>query len=143
MTHQPHPSRRSEAGSAAVELTLLTPVLIGLLLFLVAAGRAATSRSQLEAAARDAARAAANARTAPAAERAAIAAAQATIIEGGVACQRLTVSIEGSDLRPGGSAYAQLSCQVSYAGLTGIGLPGSRTISVQFRAPIDTFRAMP
>ena len=44
------------AGSACVELVLLTPVFILLLFFVVVAGRLAVSRNQIDGAARDAAR---------------------------------------------------------------------------------------
>ena len=54
--------RRDERGSAAVELVLLTPLLVSLMLFVVALGRMASAEGTVDDAARDAARSAANAR---------------------------------------------------------------------------------
>ncbi len=48
--------RDRERGSASVELVLMTPVLIVLLLFVVALGRLAAARGEVDAAARDVAR---------------------------------------------------------------------------------------
>ncbi|MCZ7537753.1 MAG: pilus assembly protein [Acidimicrobiia bacterium] len=44
--------RRHERGSASIELVLLTPVLVGLLLLVVAFGRIQNARADVEAAAR-------------------------------------------------------------------------------------------
>ncbi len=52
-----------ERGSAAVELVLATPVLVALMLLAVAGGRLASARGEVDAAARDAARAASIGRT--------------------------------------------------------------------------------
>ncbi len=74
MTRSPRPGRRhsvrpgrrersasrrdhSDAGVAAVELAIVLPVLIGVIMLAVVAGTAAVGQLQLEAAARDAARA--------------------------------------------------------------------------------------
>lgn len=45
---------RPERGSAAVELVLVTPVLVVLMLFVVAGGRLASTRAEVDAVARDA-----------------------------------------------------------------------------------------
>ena len=71
--------RRGETGSAAVELTLLTPLFVLFLLLVVAAGRMATARADVDGAARDAARAASDARDAASADRASREAASATL----------------------------------------------------------------
>src|SRR5205814_5965858 len=60
-----------ERGSIAVEFVILAPLLIGLMLFLVLAGRVVESHGQVDGAARDAARAASVARSAADAQAAA------------------------------------------------------------------------
>uniref|UniRef100_UPI001EF46B16 TadE/TadG family type IV pilus assembly protein n=1 Tax=Frankia sp. CiP3 TaxID=2880971 RepID=UPI001EF46B16 len=69
---RPRPYREGrDAGSAAVELTLLAPLLILLLLLVVAAGRQVQARLLVDAAARQAARAATASRSPVQAARAA------------------------------------------------------------------------
>ena len=131
-----------QRGSAAVELVLITPVLIALMLFVVAGGRLASSRADVDAAARDSARAASIARSPATAERDANAAAEATLIDRHLSCQTMTVTIDTSQFRPGGTVATTVSCDVELADLTGLGLPGRRTLSSRFVEPVDTFRGV-
>ncbi|MEW6473876.1 MAG: TadE/TadG family type IV pilus assembly protein [Actinomycetota bacterium] len=131
-----------DRGSAAVELVLVTPVLIALMLFVVAGGRLASSRADVDAAARDSARAASLARSSTMAERDGRAAAEATLSDQGVACRTLAVTIDTAQFRPGGTVAATVSCDVELADLTGLGLPGRRTISSRFVEPVDAFRGV-
>ena len=62
---------RRDRGSMTVEFVLLAPLLLGLMLFLVLAGRVVEAHGQADGAARDAARAASVARSLPAAQAAA------------------------------------------------------------------------
>ena len=134
--------RAPERGSASVELVLMTPVLIALLLFVVALGRLAGARGEVDAAARDAARAAANARSAPAAQQAGLEAASATLADRGVECRQLSVGVNTSDFRADGLVRASVQCVVDLEGVAGIGLPGSRTLSATFAAPLDRHRGV-
>jgi Flp pilus assembly protein TadG len=131
-----------ERGSAAVELVLVTPVLVALLLFVVAGGRLASSRADVDAAARDSARAASIARSGAAAERDGRAAAEATLADGRLSCRTLAVTIDTSAFRPGGTVAATVTCDVDLADLTGLGLPGSRAVTSHFVEPVDTFRGI-
>lgn len=131
-----------QRGSAAVELVLVTPVLITLMLFVVAGGRLATSRADVDAAARDSARAASIARSPATAERDGTIAAEATLTDRDVTCRTLTVTIDTADFRPDGTVAATVSCDVELADLTGLGLPGRRTISSRFVEPVDAFRGV-
>ena len=65
------PDGGGERGSLAVEFVILAPLLIGLMLFLVLAGRVVEAHGQVDGAARDAARAASVARSAADAQAAA------------------------------------------------------------------------
>lgn len=131
-----------ERGSAAVEMVLLTPVLVVFLLFVVFVGRLSGARSDVQAAARDAARAASIARGPDSARERGADAARRRLNEGGVECRSLNVLIAEDDFRPGGTVSAALSCTLDLSDLTLLGVPGTRTISATFREPIDTFRGV-
>jgi Flp pilus assembly protein TadG len=134
--------RLSDRGAATTELVLLAPVVIVALLFIVALGRLASARQDVEAAARDAARAAANARTAPAARSDGEAAAKAALQEGGMHCRHLNVDVPTDDFRAGGIVTATVSCTVDLGDLTGLRMPTSRTITASFTVPIDRYRGV-
>lgn len=131
-----------ERGAATTELVLLAPVLILMLLFVVALGRIAGTRQDVDAAARDAARAAANARSADAARTDGDAAARVTLDAGGISCRTLLVDIATSDFRAGGIVTAKVSCTVDLGDLTGLRMPASRTITASFAAPVDQYRGV-
>jgi Flp pilus assembly protein TadG len=144
------PQRRSflkrtatSQGSASVELVLATPVLVALMLLAVAGGRLATARGDVDAAARDSARAASIARSPVAADRDARAAAEATLGDRNVTCRALTVTVDLTDYQPGGTVTSTVTCGVDLADLTGLGiLPGVRNVSSSFTEPVDRFREM-
>ncbi|MFN0284864.1 MAG: TadE/TadG family type IV pilus assembly protein, partial [Kineosporiaceae bacterium] len=73
---------RRERGSMAVEVVILTPVLVAFILLVVAFGRYVTARGDVEAVARDAVRAASLERTAGQARAAANAAVAAGLGRG-------------------------------------------------------------
>ena len=81
----------SERGSATLELVLLTPLLLLMLMFVVLLGRLGEARSDVDRAARDAARAASIARDSTDAETAGRSAASETLASGGVACRQLVL----------------------------------------------------
>lgn len=130
----------AERGSVTVELALITPVLLTLLLLTVSLGRMAAARSDVDAAARDAARAASLARSTNQAIDDGTDAARRTLTEGGVTCRKLMVAIDADSFRAGGSVRATVSCDAELETLSGIGLPGSRTISSTFVEPVDLYR---
>ena len=133
--------RRDEAGGAAVELTLATPLLLLFMLLMVALGRLATARADVDGAARDAARAASIAREASQAEQAARETAVATLGEPGVTCRNLDVAVDTTAFRPGGLVVADVTCVVDLADLSLLRLPGRKAVHARFVAPVDTFRA--
>jgi Flp pilus assembly protein TadG len=130
----------TEHGSAAVELVLLTPVLVALLLFVVMVGRLEAARGTVDAAARDAARAASVARSPAAAQTAAIAAANASTRTAGLHCESLAVDIAG-DATAGTMIAATVTCTVPLGDLAlGLHIPATRTITAHFVAPVDQYR---
>jgi hypothetical protein len=131
---------RSERGSAATELALLTPVLVLLLLLMVAFGRIARGRADVDSAARDAARAATLARSPDSAQAMAEQAAEATLTTAGLSCSRFQVVMDLGDFRPGGLVAADVSCDVELADLVLLRLPGTKTLRSRSVSVVDRFR---
>jgi Flp pilus assembly protein TadG len=129
------PSGDGERGSMAVELVIMTPVLVMFMLLVVAFGRYVWIRGQIEAAARDAVRAAAFERSAGDAEAAADDMAQAQLE--GRSCSEGALS---GAFVAGGTIKYTLTCHVSYDELGLIGLPDGDDVTVSSDAPLDQFR---
>lgn len=134
--------RRSEAGSAAVELAILAPVLVILLLLVVTLGRVVSARQRVDDAAADAARAASWASSAPAAAAAARSAAGRDLAGSHLTCSPYTVSVDTTRFAAGGVVVVHLSCTASLAGLSLLRLPGSASLASTSAAPIDTYRSL-
>lgn len=137
------PGLRTERGSATAELVLLTPLVVGMLLLIVALGRFTEARSDVDAAARDAARAASIARTGDSARVDAAEAAASTLQAGGTSCRTMTVDLDLADFRPGGNVAARIACVVDLADVSMLRLPGSKTFAATSVSVIDLFRAQP
>jgi Flp pilus assembly protein TadG len=130
----------NDRGSASVELVLVTPVLLVLLLLVVALGRLADARAQVDGAARDAARAASIARGPDSARSQAEAAAGARLVEGGVTCRGLDVEVDLGRFRAGGTVSATVTCDVDFGDLTLLGVPGSRAVAATSAEVVDVYR---
>lgn len=129
-----------DRGSASLELVLLTPVLLALLLLVVTAGRYGAARADVDAASRDAARAASIERSPAAAQDAAEAAALTRLRERSVVCRDFALALDLSDFRAGGSVSATVSCDVALGDVSGLSLPGTMGFESTFSHPVDTFR---
>jgi Flp pilus assembly protein TadG len=121
----------------AIEIVILTPVLIAFTLLVVAGGRLVGRQGDVDSAARDAARAASVERSADAAVVAARRAALASLPRD-AACE--PAAVDTSKWAQGGSVQVTIACQVSYSGLGLIGLPGSAHVKGSSVAPLDQFR---
>ena len=132
--------RGDERGSASIELVLLTPVLVGMLLLVVAFGRLQNARADVEAAARSAARAAATQRNPVAAQRAGERAAFMEFDGGRYRCDPLTFAIDTAQFTADSVVAATVSCNVALGDVSGMGIPGSHTITATFSEPLDRFR---
>lgn len=128
---------RGERGSMAVEVVILAPVLMAFILLIVAFGRYVAVNGDIEATARDAARAA-SLETDWAAARQSAAHVVNQGLEDGMSCVQLDMG--GSDWRPGGEVVVRLTCRVSYDGLGLIGLPGGVDVDTTSVAPLDPYR---
>ena len=129
-----------EEGGAAVELAIVTPVLIVMLLFVVGLGRLASTREVVDGAARDAAREASIRRSPGRAVAEADAIARETLGGRDVTCRDLAVDVDTSDFRPGGTVGVEVACTVSLSDVALSGLPGSKRLRSSFVAPIDRLR---
>jgi Flp pilus assembly protein TadG len=135
---------RAEDGSATTELVLVTPLLIILLLFATLAGRLALSRSDVQGAARDAARAASIERSPTAARLAAVDAAKDNLERSGTSCGDLRVEPDLTDFQPGGSVQVKVTCQVPLGDLMLLRLPASsKEVAATAVEVIDLYREAP
>lgn len=134
-----------ERGSIGLELALVVPVLFVLVAFVVGIGRIAEADGRVEAAARDAARAASLATGAGGAEQAARVAGQATLLVDGLTCADSAVDVTSyADDGPGGGAdrvVVSVACTASLSDLAVPGLPGSHRLTATSTAPLDPFRS--
>ena len=134
-------TRRNETGSATAELVILTPLLILLLLLVVAFGRLAGARLDVNGAAAQAARAASIARSPSAAAAQASQTAAAALASQHVTCTHLSVAVDTSQFVPGGHVAVTVSCSVDLSTLTGLHLPASETLTHRFVEPLDRYRS--
>ncbi len=134
--------RRDERGSVTAELVILTPLLILFLLFVVALGRLAGARIEVDGAAAQAARAASIARSPAAATAVAKETASSALSSEHVTCAHLAVGVDTADFVPGGSVAVTVSCAVDLSTLTGLHLPVTDILSNRFVEPIDAYRSL-
>jgi len=136
---QPQAHFHAQAGTAAVELVVLTPLLLMMLCLIVGLGRAADARGRLVGAVRDAARAASLAATPPAAARAAHDTALADLAGAGLECRRPQVSADTTAWQPGGQVSIRIRCALDLSALVVSGLPGHRTLTADATVPLDSY----
>lgn len=128
---------RGETGSAAVEVAMLAPVFLALISFVVFVGRIGSLGQNTASAARDAARAASIHSAAP--DGWAIDAATTTLSDSQVSCRDLMVDVDSSRSEPGGSVTVTVTCTVEVRDLTGLPLPGAKSVSSSSVAVIDRY----
>lgn len=133
-------TERSEHGGATVELTLIAPLLLLLLLFVVALGRIALAREEVQGAARDAARQASMQRSPTAAASSAEATARQSLETGKVSCRQSDVVADTSSFRSGGWVAVDVTCHADLNSLSLLRIPSSKAIHARFVEPIDTYR---
>ena len=134
---------RDERGAVATELVLLTPLLILMLLFVVALGRLAGARIDVDGAAAQAARAASTATTPAQATAAAQQAATAALGSDHVTCATLQVATDTARFAPGGSVTVTVTCAVALSDLSGLRLPVTEQVSSTAASVVDTYRSAP
>lgn len=149
LEHSTHRRDGRDAGSAAVELVLATPVLVLFMLFMVFVGRVVVAMGEVDAAARDAARAASLSRSTQTARLAAERAAAADLFGNRlVACERVAVDVDTSEFTPrqtaagatAGTVAVNVQCQMRTSDLSSLGLRGAQLVERRATAPVDAFR---
>jgi TadE-like protein len=130
-----------ERGSLALELVVLTPVLVFTLWLLgVLSVRAMVAHAQVDSAARDAARAASIARSPAAARQAATTTAVSSLQQARRTCQAVQVNTHTEDFRPGGTVQVTVGCTIRLQDLGLPFTPVTRTTRAAYTAPIDLHR---
>jgi TadE-like protein len=130
---------RGDRGSLAIELVILTPILVLFMAVLVALGRIVEAQGQVDGAARDAARAASIAQNPGTALSDAQTAADGDLIGASKCADTPNVTFGGgTDLTPGGVVNIIVTCRVALPALSFIGFQ-TKTITGHASAPIDTF----
>jgi hypothetical protein len=123
---------------------LVLPLAAIMAVFAIFCFRLAGTRLDLNATASAAARAASMARSPQAAVDAATQAAHANLADHHRTCNPLQVDVDvdTSNFHRGGQVAVTITCHMSTAGLTGLGLPGTLTGSATAHAIIDTHRVL-
>jgi Flp pilus assembly protein TadG len=122
-------------------LVLLTPLLILILLFVVALGRLAGARIEVDGAASQSARAASLARDPATASATAQQTATAALGSDHITCAQLSVNTDTAQFQPGGAVAVTITCNVSLSDLTGLRLPASQSVTSRSVAVIDQYRS--
>ena len=129
-------SSDAERGSMAVEIVLLTPLLVMMMFLVVAFGRYVSAEGAAQALARDAVRSATlerNGEAALAAARSMAAAAEPA----NLSCA--PAELHGAFVK-GGQVTVDVECTVSFRDLGLIGLPGEADVTASSTAPLDEYR---
>jgi Flp pilus assembly protein TadG len=134
-------ARHAERGNAALEAVIGVPVVLLLLVVLIGAGRISGAHQLVDDAAGDAARAASEARTVPAAVDAARQAATDSLAGRGLSCEPMSVAVDTSNWQPGGTVGVTLSCT---ARLQDLPRPfgANRQIIARAASVIDVYRQL-
>ncbi|GAA4956749.1 pilus assembly protein [Streptomonospora halophila] len=135
--------RDSQRGSMALELTVLTPLLLLFALLMILAGRVTRAEATADEVAHSAARAASLERTPDRAEAAAASVAASALDSQGLACSDYDLRLEHGGLSAGGAVTAVLACRVDLGDLSGLDVPGSHTVEGESTVVVDTFRGRP
>lgn len=132
---------RGDRGSVATEVTLVTPFLIMLLVFVaVLIHRGVDARLRLDDAAHQAARAASLQRSHAAAAAAAQSSAASALATARGLCQSLGVAATGA-IVPGGVVTVTVSCVLDLRDAVLLGVPGQTRLSATASEPLDTYRS--
>lgn len=131
-----------DGGSITVEMVLLAPVVFAIFCFVVGLGRLDEAHGQLVGAARDAARAASDARSPVDAVTAATSTAHADLATAGLMCRDASVHVDTAQFIAGGIVSVTVSCTTDLSDVTISGLPGAKTLIASASAPLDRYRGV-
>jgi len=131
--------RCDDTGSVAVEIALGVPISVLVLFLVIAAFHLSRATVDVNSAAAAGARAGSLSRS-PAAAAAAARTAATTTLAG--QCAAVSVEVDTSNFRRGGTVTVAVACTVTTRGLTGIGIPGSVTTRAASTSPVDVYRSV-
>ena len=131
-----------DRGALSIEYVIVTPIIFLVFALVYVFGRMAEVDSVLDAATRDAARAASIAPSYAEAQRAATQTVHDEIYHGSTTCRDTLQVTVSSNFRPGETIIVRATCTypISDAGLPGA--PGSVTVHSQFATVIDPNRSL-
>ena len=132
---------QEDRGSASAELALLTPLLILIAVLVLLAHRIVSAGTAADAAAAAAARAATLERTPAAAHTAAETAAANAVRTHELSCATYDLTVDTGRLQPGATVRATLTCTADLSDLSGLGVPGTRTIEGTAASVVDSYRS--
>lgn len=127
----------------ALELAILTPVVIVMLLVVVAFGRVTQGRQLVDQAAAAAARAASLSATSSQAATDARQAALDTLAQAGMSCTGADITVDTTAFRPGGQVSATVTCTTTLSAMAMTGLPGTMALNATATSPLEAFRDLP
>ena len=126
----------SERGTMSIEMVVLVPVLLLITMVAVAGGRIVSAQGMVEAASRDAARAASMERSVGAASTAA----NQSLSQADTANASCSAGVDVGGFRRGGAVTVSVSCRVKLSDLGLIFLPGTTVVRAESSAPVDQWR---
>lgn len=133
-----------DRGALSLEAMILLPALLLVLLLVIALGRISSSDNAVDAAARNAARAASLERSAGAARSAGQNVAHQVLSRQGLQCTATSVSISTdgftAPIGEPATTAATVRCTVRLSDIGLPGLPGSKTLTSTFTSPLDSYR---
>lgn len=129
-----------DAGFGALELVIMTPVVMLMLLLVVGFGRLTHGRQLAQQAADAAVRAATLDSDRSRADSDARQAAQDTLTQAGVSCRPFSAAVDTGDFRPGGQVTVTVTCTTSLSDLGLVGFPGSKTLTGTATSPLEHYR---
>ena len=133
--------RRDERGAMAIEVVILTPLLVAAIMVIAAGGRYVDARGQVNSTAYAAARAASLTTNQEAAVQAGTQAAEQSMDRRGLACASLTVNVDAANFNPGGDLRATVACVADLSDVVGVGaIPGSKTFTFTAVVPLEQHR---
>lgn len=132
---------RAQAGSATVELVVLTPVLVALVGLVVFAGKVGEVGQLVGSAAQQAARAASLHPDPHTATANAATAAADSLADAGLVCATADVEVDTARAHPGGMVSVTVVCTADNTAWAFVGMPGAHTFTATADEPIDRYRA--
>jgi Flp pilus assembly protein TadG len=135
--------RGNERGSLAVELAIVAPALLAVLALVLSYGRFGQVTALLEAAARDGARAATQARSLDDAQRRVSDITEAAMESAPASCRDSAVGeVVGDVFEPDKNVTVEVRCTVTFSDLGAWGTPGDTPVARRFSSPLDPNRGV-